>query len=237
MLKAIGQAQHSITFETYIYWSETIGRAVRRRRWMARALALACGCNVLLDWVGSAKMDAALSRAEMKRAAWKVERYHSRIGRSLFRMNNRTHRKVLVVDGAIGCRLAWASPSRSGAATRRTRALARHPLSSRRSGGSQVQSVFMDNWIKATGRGVARRPYFPRAECRGRAGAQMFSSSPPAGSESMQLMYLLALTAATHSIQPVQLVLRARRIGGKALVPPRGVCVGVQNHHTRRRDR
>ena len=41
----------------------------------------------------------------------------------------------------------------------------------------------------------------------------MFSSSPTGGSESMQLMYLLAITAAQRTIRPVERLFRAGRAG------------------------
>ena len=42
--------------------------------------------------------------------------------------------------------------------------------------------------------------YFPELQPVGEVRAQMFHSSPSGGSESMQLMYLMAITAATRSI-------------------------------------
>jgi len=42
--------------------------------------------------------------------------------------------------------------------------------------------------------------YFPKIEPAGDGLAHMFSSSPSGGSDDMQLMYLMAITAATHSI-------------------------------------
>ena len=63
-----------------------------------------------------------------------------------------------------------------------------------------MQSVFIDNWIKVTGDVLHGPDYFPALVPVGPALAQMFSSSPSGGSESMQLMYLLAVTAASRSI-------------------------------------
>src|ERR1700712_323169 len=58
MLKAIGDARVSISFETYIYWSGDIGR--RFASGLADAARRGVKCHVLLDWLGSAKMDQAL---------------------------------------------------------------------------------------------------------------------------------------------------------------------------------
>ncbi len=65
---------------------------------------------------------------------------------------------------------------------------------------AQMQSVFIDNWIKVTGEVLHGPDYFPILKPVGKSLSQMFSSSPSGGSESMQLMYLLAITAASSSI-------------------------------------
>ena len=64
-----------------------------------------------------------------------------------------------------------------------------------------MQAVFVDNWIKATGRVLHGSEYFPATHPTiGEMDAQMFGSSPVGGSESMHLMVLLALTASQISI-------------------------------------
>jgi cardiolipin synthase len=63
-----------------------------------------------------------------------------------------------------------------------------------------MQAVFMDNWVKASGNVLHGPDYFPPIEPQGDGLAHMFSSSPSGGSDDMQLMYLMAITAATHSI-------------------------------------
>jgi cardiolipin synthase len=64
-----------------------------------------------------------------------------------------------------------------------------------------MQAVFVDNWTKATGRVLDGARYFPPLEARGEHDAQMFSSSPSGGSESMLLMYLMSITAAKDTIE------------------------------------
>jgi cardiolipin synthase len=65
---------------------------------------------------------------------------------------------------------------------------------------AQMQAVFLDNWMKATGNVLHGPDYFPAMNPAGASAAQMFSSSRSGGSESMQLMYLLAITAAQRTI-------------------------------------
>jgi len=226
MLKAIGQAQRSITFETYIYWSETIGREFADAL-VARARA-GVRVHVLLDWVGSAKMEQRYLD-EMKQAGVEVERYHKPNWSGLFRMNNRTHRKVLVVDGQIGFTGGvgiadqWRGDAQDSDHWRDTHFRVEGPVV------AQMQSVFMDNWIKATGRVLHGELYFPALTSRGEQRAQMFSSSPTGGSESMHLMYLMALTAATRSIHLSNAYFVPDELAVKALVAAaqRGVKVQI----------
>ena len=73
MLESIRSAKKSVLFETYIYWSGEIGDkfadALSER---ARAGVKA---HVLMDWVGSAKIDHAVL-TKMKDAGVEVEVYH-----------------------------------------------------------------------------------------------------------------------------------------------------------------
>ena len=197
MLAAIKQARQTITFETYIYWSESIGRefadALQER---ARA---GVKVHVLLDWIGSAKMEEQYLQ-EMKAAGIEIERYHAPHWSNLARLNNRTHRKLLVVDGrvgftgGVGIADKWRGTAQDDKHWRDSHFRAEGPVV------AQMQAVFMDNWIKATGRVLHNTAYFPALQPAGTAPAQMFSSSPTGGSESMRLMYLMAITAARSSI-------------------------------------
>ncbi|HYJ99281.1 MAG TPA: phospholipase D-like domain-containing protein, partial [Burkholderiaceae bacterium] len=127
-------------------------------------------------------------------------RYHKPHWTNLQRLNNRTHRKILVVDGLIGFTGGvgiadkWRGNAQDPEHWRDTHFRVEGPVV------AQMQSVFMDNWTKATGKVLHGEAYFPELKARGQHAAQMFSSSPTGGSESMHLMYLLAVTAATHTI-------------------------------------
>jgi cardiolipin synthase A/B len=65
---------------------------------------------------------------------------------------------------------------------------------------AEMQAAFMDNWIETTGEVLHGDAYFPPLAPVGPHAAQLFASSPTGGGESMKLMYLLAITAANHSI-------------------------------------
>ena len=197
MLKAIRGAQQTITFETYIYWSESIGKDFSEAL-MERARA-GVKVHLMLDFLGSAKMDLA-SLEQMKKAGVQLERYHKPVWWKLARLNNRTHRKLLVVDGktgftgGVGIADQWRGNAQDAEHWRDTHFRVEGPVV------GQMQAVFVDNWSKATGRVLDGVEYFPPLEPAGSHAAQMFGSSPTGGSESMHLMYLMAITAASHSI-------------------------------------
>ena len=197
MLAAIRGARQSITFETYIYWSGQIGKAFAEA--MAERARAGVRVHVLLDWVGSAKMDQALME-EMTAAGAQVLKFHPPHWTYLGRMNNRTHRKLLVVDGktaftgGVGIAPEWTGRAQDPDHWRDTHFKVTGPVV------AQMQSVFLDNWISVSGEVLHGPAYFPILEPTGSSAAQMFSSSPTGGSESMALMYLFAITAATRSI-------------------------------------
>jgi cardiolipin synthase len=89
MLKAIRGAQKTVTFETYIYWSEAIGKEFADA--LSERARAGVKVHVLIDWVGSSKMDQSYL-ATMKQAGVEVEKYHPLRWYNLGRMNNRTHR-------------------------------------------------------------------------------------------------------------------------------------------------
>jgi len=99
MLQAIRNGKKTITFETYIYWSGSI--SVEFADALAERARAGVKVHVLLDWFGSGKMDASLM-TQMKDAGVEVRKYHKPQWYQLGRLNNRTHRKLLVVDGQVG---------------------------------------------------------------------------------------------------------------------------------------
>ena len=226
MLQAIREAKASITFETYIYWSGDIGRQFATA--LVEAAQRGVKCHVLLDWVGSVKMDSVLIN-QMTAAGIQVQRFHPPHWSNLARLNNRTHRKLLVVDGRIGftggvgIATAWTGHAQDPAHWRDTHFQIGGPAV------AQMQSVFLDNWVKVTGQALHGVAYFPPITEQGRMAAQMFSSSPSGGSESMQLMYLFSITAAAKSIDLAAAYFVPDELMGTALVNAmkRGVKVRI----------
>ncbi len=215
MLAAIRGATTTITFETYIYWSGDIGREFTQA--LADRARSGVKVHVLLDWVGSAKMDDALLET-MRSAGVQIHKFHPPHWSHLGRLNNRTHRKLLVVDGRIGftggvgIAPLWTGAAQDPGHWRDTHFQVEGPVV------AQIQAVFLDNWIKVSGEVLHGPAYFPPLAAAGNGLAQVFSSSPSGGSESMQLMYLLAITAASRSIDLSAAYFVPDELASKALV-------------------
>jgi cardiolipin synthase len=202
MLEGIRSARKTITFETFIYWSGEIGEQIARA--LADKAREGVAVHVLLDWVGSSKMDRRYLQL-LREAGAQVVKYHKPHWTGLGRMNDRTHRKLLVIDGRIGftggvgIAPEWTGHAQDEKHWRDTHFRVTGPVV------GHMQAVFMDNWIKATGNVLHGPEYFPDVDAEpkgeGEGLAHMFSSSPSGGSDDMQLMYLMAITAATRSLQ------------------------------------
>jgi cardiolipin synthase len=197
MLEGIHSARKTITFETFIYWSGEIGEQIAHA--LADKAREGVAVHILLDWVGSSKMDRRYLEI-LRDAGAAVIQYHKPHWTGLGRMNDRTHRKLLVIDGQIGftggvgIAPEWTGHAQDEKHWRDTHFRVAGPVV------GHMQAVFMDNWVKATGNVLHGPDYFPHVDPQGDGLAHMFSSSPSGGSDDMQLMYLMAITAATHSI-------------------------------------
>lgn len=213
MLQAIHAAEHTITFETFIYWTGEVGKEFAEA--LAERARAGVKVHVLLDWVGSNKMEDDQIEA-MRQAGVEILKYRPLRWYNISRINNRTHRKLLVIDGKIGFTGGvgiadkWSGNAQDPDHWRDSHFRIEGPVV------AQMQAVVLDNWMKTTGKVLHGAGYFPPLQPAGDSPAQMFSSSPSGGSESMELMYLLAITAAKKSIHlssayfvPDELVLQA----------------------------
>jgi cardiolipin synthase len=136
----------------------------------------------------------------MRQAGVEVVRYRPLRWYNLDRLNKRTHRKILVVDGKVGFvgGIGIADPYSGHAQDmdhwRDSQYRFEGPVV------AQLQSDFMDNWIKTGGVLLDGPAYFPRLDSVGPQFAQAFHSSPGDGVESLRLIFLLAISAATDRI-------------------------------------
>ena len=180
-----------------MYYSGRIGAEFSRA--LAERAKAGVKMHVIFDAVGAGKIDDEFIE-EMKAAGVAVESYNPFRWYTLASMNNRTHRKLLVVDGRVGftggAGIAdeWAGDARDRSEWRDTHFRIEGPAV------AQLQAAFMENWIEITGHVLHGEAYFPPLAPVGEHTAQFFVSSPGGGGESMQLMYLLSIAAAKERL-------------------------------------
>ena len=226
MLKSIRQAKLTITFETFIYWADSIGEEFANAL-IERAQA-GVKVHVLLDWLGSVKMQQK-QLDKMIESGVVIQRYHKPHWSHLTRLNNRTHRKLLIIDGnlgftgGVGIADQWRGNASNSNEWRDTHFKVSGPVV------AQIQAVFMDNWVKSRGEVLHDDQYFPMLEITGNMSAQMFSSSPSGGGDSMILMYLMAITAAQKSIHLSSAYFVPDKLSTEALITAakRGVKIRI----------
>jgi cardiolipin synthase len=197
MLKAIDEATLSITIEAYIYWAGEIGLT------FAKALAAAAGrgvrVKILLDAVGSASVGTEILQI-LEQGGCHVAWYNPIRWNHLRRINNRTHRKSLIVDGAIGftggAGIAdhWTGDAQDDKHWRdlmiRIEGPAIRPL----------QTGFAQNWLEATGELVTGPMFYPAPKTAGPLLLQTIMSSPETGASTVRVLYCLGISAARASI-------------------------------------
>lgn len=197
MLKAIASAKRTITMESYIYWEGEVGRQFTAA--LSERAKAGVRVHLLLDWVGTGKIEGDYLET-MKAAGVEVERYHRPRWYTIRRMNNRTHRKLLVVDGrvgftgGVGIADLWLGHAQDSLHWRDSHFAIEGPAV------AQMQAGFMDNWLEKQEEVLVGDGYFPPLDSVGPQLAQVFLSSPTSGSESVRLMYLLSIAAAKRSI-------------------------------------
>ena len=203
VLAAIRGAQTTITYAQYFYEAGPIGLE------LAEALAERCRAgvraHVLLDGFGSILIPAEY-RDAMTRAGCEVATFRPLGPLALLAplgigtANNRSHRRILVVDGRIGFTGGvgvsdkWLGNGRTKGQWRQTDVRLEGPVV------ASLQGAFVENWLEATGDVLGGEPYFPRLPRTGSVSAQVVRSSPSGGSFSMYTMFLLAMSSARRSI-------------------------------------
>ena len=198
MLEAIRSAKRSINLEAYIFWSGEVGTTFAAA--LSERARAGVPTRLLVDWMGSKKMGDSLL-TEMRRAGVEVVHYHPLRWYNLDRFNKRTHRKLLIVDGRVGFTGGlgiadlYLGHAQDRDHWRDAQFRAEGPVV------GQMQAAFLDNWIETGGALLDGAEHFPKLDSVGSQAAQAVHSSPGGGTESLRLMYLLAIASASRNIR------------------------------------
>jgi cardiolipin synthase A/B len=195
MLEAIRSATRRISFESFIYEDGTVGDQFTRE--LVAAAERRVDVRIVLDAIGS-----TLSRASQDRltgAGAQIVWFNTVRPWSLEEANYRTHRKVLVVDGAVaftgGLGLAdhWLGHAQSPEHWRDTHFKVTGPAV------RALEASFYENWLEAGGMSA---PVLDLEQPPQQAGGRsvVIWSNPTSGASRVKLLYLLSIGAARRHI-------------------------------------
>ena len=226
-IAAIRAARKSITYAQYVF--EEGAPAADTAQALAERCRAGLPVHVLLDAVGALAMPVQY-RDWMVEAGCQVASYRPLTPWTFDRVNERNHRRILVVDGVVGFTGGsgtsgkWSGNGKQDGHWRDTDVRVEGPVV------EQLQGAFAENWLEATGVALGGPAYFPRPlEVKGGVDAQVVRSSPAGGSVAMYTMFLLAMTAARRSIyitnpyfvpdeKMVETLIQARRRGVRVVL-------------------
>jgi cardiolipin synthase A/B len=226
MLEAIQQAKETVNFATYVYWTGSI--APQFAEALAERARAGVEVNVLLDAVGAAKMDHGLAD-QLARAGATVAWFRPPKWYTLHKLNNRTHRKILVVDGnvgftgGVGIAEEWTGNCEDAEHWRDTHVRVEGPVV------RDLLAGFVDNWAEATGCILSGRQHLP--DVRGfddGIQAQVTRSTAQKGSTDAEQLFYTAIACARERIWLTTAYFAPRRAFVDALCDAVGRGVDVR---------
>ena len=196
MTEAIRGARRTVDLESYIFKNDKAGGIVADA--LIDAARRGVEVRVLVDATGSSHSWAVLDR--MKEAGAKVYVFHPIRLWSLYKIGRRTHRKMLIVDGAVsftgGFCIAdnWLGNARNPKEWRDMMVRATGPVS------AQMQAIFGEDWTYTTGEILAGDKFYPRIDAAGEVQAQAIKVSRGDSSSLAEMLYFVAIQSARKSI-------------------------------------
>ncbi|MDQ1467795.1 MAG: cardiolipin synthase [Actinomycetota bacterium] len=145
LLEAVGSADHTIDLLTFVYWEGKIGREVAHA--LADRAKAGVRVRVLLDAWGARPIERSL--VELMEHAGVTIRWFRPLRRfRLGQVNHRTHRKVMIVDeaigftGGVGIADEWLGDARNEREWRDTHFRVTGPAV------DGLRAAFLDNWAE-----------------------------------------------------------------------------------------
>jgi len=197
MLDAIRAATHSVHLLTYIYWQGDIARRFADE--LEAAGRRGVQVRVLVDAVGGGRMAPAMVE-QLKKAGCRFAWFRPLRWYNLGRFNNRTHRKVMVVDGCIGfsggvgIADVWMGHAQDPRHWRDDHFRIRGPAV------RYLQGSFGVNWRQATGEVLAGAALFPDLEDAGSVRVVAIDAAPSIRVSTIGFTYWLFFHGANKTI-------------------------------------
>jgi cardiolipin synthase len=195
MIKAIEGAKQTVNLESYIFSDDRAGAMVTNA--LVDAARRGVEVRVLVDGTGG--HPGALAD-QMKKAGVDLRVYHHVRPWSVLRIGQRTHRKILVVDGSVcftgglGIEDRWLGNARNPNEWRDTQVEVWGPVT------AQMQAIFGENWTYTTGEILAGDKFYPPIEPAGNLEAQAVKVSRGDASSVAKMLYYVAIQSAVKTV-------------------------------------
>lgn len=197
-LEAIRTAKQSVNLEAYIFQKSEIGRLYLHA--LTERARSGVRVNLVLDTFGSIGVTRSFFRPLLE-AGGKVFWYNGLAWHRLTRMDNRTHRELLIVDGLIGFIGGagvgdhWYKGVRGHSMWRDTMVRVEGaPV-------TNLQATFAENWLEVSNELLAGNAYFPDIPCLEDTSSLVINSTPTTGgSTRARVLFQLLLASAKRSI-------------------------------------
>src|ERR671915_753156 len=197
-LESIRRAEETVNLLTYAYWRGDI--AIEVADTLCEKASSDVECNVILDAVGAAKMDRALVK-KMREAGVQVCFFRPPKPYAVKRLQHRTHRKLLIVDGVagftggVGIAEEWTGNAQDPDHWRDTHVRVHGPVV------RGLLGAFAENWLEATGEVLVGDGYLPDIDEQESGGPMMVvRSSAGVGDTNVEALYYLAIAAAREQL-------------------------------------
>jgi cardiolipin synthase A/B len=193
----IRAARHTVHLETFVWTKGSLEKEFVEL--LCAKVREGVKVRLLVDAVGGSGGDGACFKRLTDGGVEFAQYCRPRLV-NLHRFNQRTHRKLLVVDGAIGYVFGhgiadqWLGQGQDKDHWRDTAVRAEGPVV------RALQAVFMENWIEETHSVPADPGCFPSLEPRGRVSAHVFSSASGDTVSSVALVYTVAIASARKEV-------------------------------------
>jgi cardiolipin synthase A/B len=191
-LDDVTRARHHVHLETFLWMDGEVSDAVVEG--LTAKAREGVEVRVLVDHRGGITTSPA-TWLKLRRAGVDFRVYHRARFRELGWYNNRDHRKIVVIDGRIGYTFGHGIADMwTGDGWRDTAARIEGPVV------NDLQSAFLDNWIKVTRRALTDEVYFPHIEPCGSTAMSVAYAAPPETISAVQRLYYLAIASAKHEL-------------------------------------
>jgi cardiolipin synthase len=197
MRGAILAARHSVNLEAYIFQPGEAADLLIAA--MVERAHAGVEVRLVLDAIGSSAMRGE-PLARLEAAGCRVYFYQPLTWYRLHRLNNRTHRELLVVDGRVavtgGAGVAdwWLREEDGAPPWRDTMARIEGPIA------TALQGVFAENWLECCGEILTSPCHWPPPEPAGTTAAMVVKSSPSDRATVSRVVFQMLMEHATTSI-------------------------------------